>query len=58
MAKVKTQKLKKFRTIEKAPAYEGYVPGHRTCQGCGPALCYRLIAKAAGPETIFVGPTG
>jgi len=26
--------------------------------GCGPALCYRLVAKAAGPNTIFIGPTG
>jgi pyruvate ferredoxin oxidoreductase beta subunit/oxalate oxidoreductase subunit beta len=56
--KVKTQKFKRFRTIEKAPKEEYYLPGHRTCQGCGPALCYRLVAKAAGKDTIFVGPTG
>ncbi len=35
-----------------------YVPGHRTCAGCGPALNYRLVAKAAGKDTIFIGPTG
>ena len=35
-----------------------YVPGHRTCAGCGPALNYRLVAKAAGKNTIFIGPTG
>jgi len=58
MAKVKTQNLKKFRTLEKCPPEEYYLPGHRTCQGCGPALCYRLVAKAAGKETIFIGPTG
>lgn len=45
-------------SIRKAPDEEYYVPGHRTCAGCGPALCYRLVAKAAGPNTIFVGPTG
>nr|WP_246110746.1 thiamine pyrophosphate-dependent enzyme [Thermosediminibacter litoriperuensis] len=44
--------------MRKAPEEEYYVPGHRTCAGCGPALCYRLVAKAAGPNTIFVGPTG
>lgn len=37
---------------------EMYVMGHRTCAGCGPALSYRLAAKAAGKNTIFLGPTG
>jgi len=45
-------------TVLKAPLEEQYVPGHRTCGGCGPALAYRLIAKAAGENTIFLGPTG
>lgn len=40
------------------PQLETYVPGHRTCAGCGPALNYRLVAKAAGKNTIFIGPTG
>jgi pyruvate ferredoxin oxidoreductase beta subunit/oxalate oxidoreductase subunit beta len=54
----KFQKLapaKSFKAINRA---EQYVPGHRTCAGCGPALNYRLVAKAAGPDTIFIGPTG
>lgn len=55
---VKTQKLEPIRSVRKVPKEEYYVPGHRTCQGCGPALCYKLVAKAAGPDTIFVGPTG
>ena len=45
-------------SVLKAPLEEQYVPGHRTCGGCGPALAYRLIAKAAGENTIFLGPTG
>jgi pyruvate/2-oxoacid:ferredoxin oxidoreductase beta subunit len=56
---VKTQMLpmlKKLRQVAKEP--DQYVPGHRTCAGCGPALQYKLVAKAAGPNTIFVGPTG
>jgi pyruvate/2-oxoacid:ferredoxin oxidoreductase beta subunit len=54
----------KFATYEPAKSFkavnraEMYVPGHRTCAGCGPALNYRLVAKAAGPDTIFIGPTG
>jgi pyruvate ferredoxin oxidoreductase beta subunit/oxalate oxidoreductase subunit beta len=44
--------------MRSAPAEEMYLPGHRTCAGCGPALNYRLTAKAAGKDTIFIGPTG
>jgi len=51
----KLEPAKNFKAINKA---EMYVPGHRTCAGCGPALNYRLVAKAAGPDTIFIGPTG
>ena len=51
----KLEPAKSFKAINKA---EMYVPGHRTCAGCGPALNYRLVAKAAGPDTIFIGPTG
>jgi pyruvate/2-oxoacid:ferredoxin oxidoreductase beta subunit len=51
----KLEPAKSFKTINRA---EQYVPGHRTCAGCGPALNYRLVAKAAGPDTIFIGPTG
>ncbi|BDG60992.1 oxalate oxidoreductase subunit beta [Caldinitratiruptor microaerophilus] len=50
--------LPEIKGIKQVPLEEYYVPGHRTCAGCGPALVYRLVAKAAGPNTIFVGPTG
>jgi pyruvate ferredoxin oxidoreductase beta subunit/oxalate oxidoreductase subunit beta len=50
--------LTEIKNLKQAPLEEYYVPGHRTCAGCGPALQYRLVAKAAGPNTIFVGPTG
>lgn len=46
------------RSMKDAPTTEYYVPGHRTCAGCGPALAYRLAALAAGKNTIFAGPTG
>jgi len=52
------QMLEPIKSIRTAPPEEMYVPGHRTCAGCGPALNYRLVAKAAGPNTIFIGPTG
>jgi pyruvate ferredoxin oxidoreductase beta subunit/oxalate oxidoreductase subunit beta len=55
---VKTQNLPPIKLIRNVPKEEYYVPGHRTCAGCGPALQYKLVAKAAGPNTIFVGPTG
>lgn len=47
-----------IKSIAQAPEQEYYLPGHRTCAGCGPALAYRLVAKAAGKNTIFIGPTG
>lgn len=50
--------LEQIKTIRHAPDEEYYVSGHRTCAGCGPALVYRLVAKAAGKNTIFLGPTG
>ena len=40
------------------PETEPFVPGHRTCAGCGPAIQYRMTSKAAGDNTILVGPTG
>ncbi len=58
MATVKTQNLEMIKSIRNAPKEEMYLPGHRTCAGCGPALVYKLVAKAAGPNTIFFGPTG
>lgn len=47
-----------IKSIAQAPEEEFYLPGHRTCAGCGPALAYKLIAKASGRNTIFIGPTG
>jgi pyruvate/2-oxoacid:ferredoxin oxidoreductase beta subunit len=52
------QKLEPLKSFKRVPEEEQYLPGHRTCAGCGPALNYRLVAKAAGKDTIFVGPTG
>ncbi len=52
------QILEPIKSLRGAPREEMYVPGHRTCSGCGPALNYRLVAKAAGKDTIFIGPTG
>ncbi len=40
------------------PETEPFVPGHRTCAGCGPSIQYRMTAKASGDNTILVGPTG
>ena len=40
------------------PASEPFVPGHRTCAGCGPSIQYRMTSKASGDNTILVGPTG
>jgi pyruvate ferredoxin oxidoreductase beta subunit/oxalate oxidoreductase subunit beta len=53
-----TVTLEPISSLVEAPLEEQYVPGHRTCAGCGPALAYRLIAKAAGENTILLGPTG
>ena len=40
------------------PSSEPFVPGHRTCAGCGPSIQYRMTSKAAGDNTILIGPTG
>ncbi|MFC1991393.1 pyruvate synthase subunit PorB [Chloroflexota bacterium] len=37
---------------------EYFAPGHRACIGCAEALAVRLVAKAAGPNTIYVAATG
>jgi|UniRef100_A0A7J3SM72 pyruvate ferredoxin oxidoreductase beta subunit/oxalate oxidoreductase subunit beta len=47
-----------FKNIKEIPPVDYYTSGRRTCAGCGPALGYRIISKAAGPNTIFIGPTG
>src|SRR5438445_13854136 len=40
------------------PSSEPFVPGHRTRAGCGPSIQYRMTSKAAGDNTILIGPTG
>ena len=40
------------------PETDPFVPGHRTCAGCGPAIEYRLHLKAAMDNSIAIGPTG
>ncbi len=49
---------KRVEPLIEVPEDEFYASGHRTCQGCGPALACRLVAKAAGGRTIFLGSTG
>jgi len=41
-----------------SPRPEPFVPGHRTCAGCGPSIQYRMTCKASGDNTILIGPTG
>ena len=54
MAKpVQTQELEMIKGLRNVPQEEYYVPGHRTCQGCGPALVYKLVSKATGPNSII-----
>ncbi len=40
------------------PHEEYFAPGHRGCQGCGPALAFRHILKALGPNTVVAEATG
>ena len=40
------------------PDEDPYQAGHRTCAGCGPAIEYRWVLKAAGQDTVVAGPTG
>ncbi len=47
-----------IRTVRDVPSADLYTSGHRTCAGCGAALGYRLLLKAAGPKTVILGPTG
>ena len=53
-----SHETKLIRKPTEIPSEDYYVSGHRTCAGCGPALGYRLVLKAAGPKTIVLGPTG
>jgi len=40
------------------PQEELFTPGHRACQGCGPAVALRLIGKALGRNSVIVNATG
>jgi len=44
-------------TVRDLPREEYIAPGHRMCQGCGAAIAFRHILKAAGKNTIVVMPT-
>lgn len=41
-----------------APKKDLFTPGHRACQGCGPALVMRYLLKALGRNTIIANATG
>ncbi len=56
--KLEIAEYQRIRSLRDVPTTEYYVPGHRTCGGCMPALAYRLTALAAGSNTIFASPTG
>ncbi len=42
----------------KAPISHQVNPGHSACAGCGMIIAYRLLADAAGPNTIIANATG
>ena len=46
---VRTQTLPPFKKLRNMPKEEMYVPGHRTCAGCGLPIAYRYI-----PSGIYV----
>ena len=46
-----------IKSVKAVPPVDYYTSGRRTCAGCGPAITYRLLSKAAGPNTVFLGPT-
>ena len=50
--------MEQIKGIKAAPVNEYYTSGHRTCQGCEPALTMKLTAKAIGPRSVILGSTG
>jgi len=48
----------KFTTKDLAERPELLMSGHRACAGCGPAIAYRQILKAARGPTIATNATG
>lgn len=57
MAEGKERLLKGF-SPRKLPREEYFGPGHRACQGCGPAIAFRHLLKALGPRTVIANATG
>ena len=45
MAQIPTQEMEMVKNLRGVDQKEYYVPGHRTCAGCGPALCYKLVVE-------------
>ncbi len=45
-------------TPRSMPLEEYFTSGHRACQGCGPAIAFRHILKALGPNTVISEATG
>ncbi|MBI4329700.1 MAG: pyruvate synthase [Chloroflexi bacterium] len=50
--------MEQIKGVKTVPLNEYYMSGHRTCQGCEPALAMKLTAKAIGPRSIVLGATG
>lgn len=50
--------MEQIKGIKTVPVNEYYMSGHRTCQGCEPALTMKLTAKAIGPRSVVLGSTG
>ena len=50
--------MEPIKGIKTVPVNEYYMSGHRTCQGCEPALSMKLTAKAIGPRSVILGATG
>ena len=51
---VKTQNLPGMKKIRDIPKEEYYLPGHRTCAGCGPAINIQHVLgglQAAVPDS-------
>ena len=48
----------KFTIKDLAEKPDLFMPGHRACAGCGPAIAYRQILKATRGPTIATNATG
>jgi pyruvate ferredoxin oxidoreductase beta subunit len=51
-------RLLKGFSPRRLPKEEYFSPGHRACQGCGPAIAIRHLLKALGPRTVVANATG